>query len=201
MRGWSPRERRSWTSSRPRLAVATPTSPSGLCCQKAANHGPAARAEDVFFVERRAFPRASFGFSTWGASFSRARTHKATKRGLSQLTVSLVEGPPRRVGAVAAPAVSGYGVDGPPAGGRRTGVQAFLQRVSGEPETVAADSFRKLNTFSKTSAVEFLAPRCGVQSRTGVPQIFGGKLRRRRVRSREEGQAYKPNDVRLCTRR
>jgi len=60
-----------------------------LCCQKAVRvmqrqpHGTDPETRQLYHVY-------NFGFSQWGASFSKSTcTHKATKRGLSQLTHSL----------------------------------------------------------------------------------------------------------------
>ena len=77
----------------------------------------------------------------------------------------------------------------------------FFNVLAEEPETVAADLVPKIrNTFSKTSVVKFLTLRDAVfRVVTGVPQIFfGGKFfDGDGVRVAREGQAYKPNGVRL----
>ena len=73
-----------------------------LCCQKAVRldaapgRGLAGRISSGAEFNGGGSPQRyhvyNFGFSQWGASFSKSTcTHKATKRGLSQLTASLAE--------------------------------------------------------------------------------------------------------------
>ncbi|EEH55041.1 uncharacterized protein MICPUCDRAFT_4755, partial [Micromonas pusilla CCMP1545] len=60
-----------------------------LCCQKAVR---VMRRQPKGSDSAPAYHVYNFGFSRWGASFSKSTcTHKATKRGLSQLTASLSE--------------------------------------------------------------------------------------------------------------
>lgn len=178
-----------------------------LCCQKAAKMMVRQRAPKTSSSSSKndvPFHVYNFGFSTWGASFSKSTcTHKATKRGLSQLTVSLVE-------ELAAARVETVGVHQLSPGmvltdllleGAEPVSKRFFNVLAEEPETVAADLVPKIrNTFSKTSAVEFLTLQDAVfRVVTGVPQIFfGGKFfDGDGVRVAREGQAYKPNGVRL----
>ena len=176
-----------------------------LCCQKAAkimvrqsSRGSASGFQHVPFHVY------NFGFSTWGASFSRSTcTHKATKRGLSQLTVSLAA-------ELAAANVDTVGVHQLSPGmvltdllleGAEPVSKRFFNVLAEEPETVARDLVPKIrNTDSKTSAVEFLTlPDAVFRVVTGVPQILGGGrfFDRDGNRVAVEGEAYKPNGVRM----
>lgn len=146
----------------------------------------------------------NFGFSKWGASFSKSTcTHKATKRGLSQLTVSLTE-------ELKAAGINSIGVHQLSPGmvltdllleGAEPVSKRFFNVLAEEPETVAADLVPKIRgTFSKTSSVEFLTlPDAVFRVVTGVPAILGGgkffDSDGNRITS--NGSAYKPNGTRL----
>ena len=178
-----------------------------LCCQKAAKimvrqrRGSLQRGDASGDVPFHVY---NFGFSTWGASFSRSTcTHKATKRGLSQLTVSLAA-------ELAAANVDTVGVHQLSPGmvltdllleGAEPVSKRFFNVLAEEPETVAEDLVPKIrNTNSKTSAVEFLTlPNAVFSVVTGVPQILGGGrfFDRHGNRVAVEGEAYKPNGVRM----
>ena len=182
-----------------------------LCCQKAAKImvrqapkvGSASSRRDSA-SPHVPFHVYNFGFSTWGASFSRSTcTHKATKRGLSQLTVSLAA-------ELAAANVDTVGVHQLSPGmvltdllleGAEPVSKRFFNVLAEEPETVARDLVPKIrNTDSKTSAVEFLTlPDAVFRVVTGVPQILGGGrfFDRHGNRVAVEGEAYKPNGVRM----
>ena len=182
-----------------------------LCCQKAAKImvrqapkvGSASSRRDSA-SPHVPFHVYNFGFSTWGASFSRSTcTHKATKRGLSQLTVSLAA-------ELAAANVDTVGVHQLSPGmvltdllleGAEPVSKRFFNVLAEEPETVAEDLVPKIrNTNSKTSAVEFLTlPNAVFRVVTGVPQILGGGrfFDRHGNRVAVEGEAYKPNGVRM----
>jgi NAD(P)-dependent dehydrogenase (short-subunit alcohol dehydrogenase family) len=179
-----------------------------LCCQKAAKIMVRQRAPKTSSSSSKnasvPFHVYNFGFSTWGASFSKSTcTHKATKRGLSQLTTSLVE-------ELASANVETVGVHQLSPGmvltdllleGAEPVAKRFFNVLAEEPETVAKDLVPKIrNTFTKTSAVEFLTLQDAVfRVVFGVPQILnGGKFfDGDGVRVAREGELYKPNGVRL----
>jgi hypothetical protein len=122
---------------------------------------------------------------------------------LSQLTTSLVE-------ELASANVETVGVHQLSPGmvltdllleGAEPVAKRFFNVLAEEPETVAADLVPKIrNTFTKTSAVEFLTLQDAVfRVVFGVPQILnGGKFfDGDGVRVAREGELYKPNGVRL----
>jgi len=187
-----------------------------LCCQKAvklmrrqgaSGTGGSGEGSGSSSTNRSSSQRYhvyNFGFSRWGASFSKSTcTHKATKRGLSQLTVSLTE-------ELAAANVTTVGVHQLSPGmvltdllleGAEPISKRFFNVLAEEPETVARDLVPKIRgTNSKTSAVEFLTlPNAVFRVVTGVPQILGGGrfFDGDGNRVAVAGEAYKPNGVRL----
>ena len=150
----------------------------------------------------------NFGFSAWGASFSKSTcTHKATKRGLTQLTVSLTD-------ELKAAGIESIGVHQLSPGmvltdllltGAAPVSKRFFNVLAEEPETVAARLVPVIrNTFDKKSAVEYLTlPNAVFRVVTGVPQILGGgkffDARGNRVVA-DGALGYKPNGVRLLYR-
>ena len=129
-----------------------------LCCQKAAKimvrqrRGSLQRGDASGDVPFHVY---NFGFSTWGASFSRSTcTHKATKRGLSQLTVSLTE-------ELAAANVTTVGVHQLSPGmvltdllleGAEPISKRFFNVLAEEPETVARDLVPKIRARTRRPA-------------------------------------------------
>jgi len=121
----------------------------------------------------------NFGFSRWGASFSKSTcTHKATKRGLSQLTSALSE-------ELTEAGVECVGVHQLSPGmvltdllleGASPVARRFFNVLAEEPEVVAADLCPKIRAVSGTnSSIEFLTlPDAVRRVATGVPQIVGG---------------------------
>jgi NAD(P)-dependent dehydrogenase (short-subunit alcohol dehydrogenase family) len=121
----------------------------------------------------------NFGFSRWGASFSKSTcTHKATKRGLSQLTSALSE-------ELTEAGVECVGVHQLSPGmvltdllleGASPLARRFFNVLAEEPEVVAADLCPKIRAVSGTnSSIEFLTlPDAVRRVATGVPQIVGG---------------------------
>ena len=121
----------------------------------------------------------NFGFSRWGASFSKSTcTHKATKRGLSQLTSALSE-------ELTEAGVECVGVHQLSPGmvltdllleGASPVARRFFNVLAEEPEVVAADLCPKIRAVSGTnSSIEFLTlPDALRRVATGVPQIVGG---------------------------
>ena len=121
----------------------------------------------------------NFGFSRWGASFSKSTcTHKATKRGLSQLTSALSE-------ELTEAGVECVGVHQLSPGmvltdllleGASPVARRFFNVLAEEPEVVAADMCPKIRAVSGTnSSIEFLTlPDAVRRVATGVPQIVGG---------------------------
>lgn len=148
----------------------------------------------------------NFGFSKYGASFSRsAATHKATKVGLSQLTASANE--ELRAAGLAHVAVRQLspglvltdlllGEDGASPVARR-----IFNALAEEPEEVAAFLCpRMLDRAGGRGPVEFLTLQEAVgRMATGLPQILGGgrhfDAEGRRVRA--PGVKCKANGVRL----
>ena len=121
----------------------------------------------------------NFGFSRWGASFSKSTcTHKATKRGLSQLTSALSE-------ELTEAGVECVGVHQLSPGmvltdllleGASPVARRFFNVLAEEPEVVAADLCPKIRAVRGTnSSIEFLTlPDAVRRVATGVPQIVGG---------------------------
>ena len=121
----------------------------------------------------------NFGFSRWGASFSKSTcTHKATKRGLSQLTSALSE-------ELTEAGVECVGVHQLSPGmvltdllleGASPVARRFFNVLAEEPEVVAADMCPKIRAVSGTnSSIEFLTlPDAVRRVATGVPQIVAG---------------------------
>ena len=121
----------------------------------------------------------NFGFSQWGASFSKSTcTHKATKRGLSQLTASLAE-------ELLEAGVDSVGVHQLSPGmvltdlfleGASPVARRFFNVLAEEPEVVAADLCPKIReTVGTRGAIEFLTlPDALARVMFGVPQIVGG---------------------------
>ena len=121
----------------------------------------------------------NFGFSQWGASFSKSTcTHKATKRGLSQLTASLAE-------ELIESGVDSVGVHQLSPGmvltdllldGASPTARRFFNVLAEEPEVVAADLCPKIRaTVGTRTAIEFLTlPDALRRVVFGVPQIVGG---------------------------
>ena len=121
----------------------------------------------------------NFGFSRWGASFSKSTcTHKATKRGLSQLTSALSE-------ELTEAGVECVGVHQVSPGmvltdllleGASPVARRFFNVLAEEPEVVAADLCPKIRAVRGTnSSIEFLTlPDAVRRVATGVPQIVGG---------------------------
>ena len=121
----------------------------------------------------------NFGFSRWGASFSKSTcTHKATKRGLSQLTSALSE-------ELTEAGVECVGVHQLSPGmvltdllleGASPVARRFFNVLAEEPEVVAADLCPKIRAVRGTnSSIEFLTlPDAVRRVATGVPQIVAG---------------------------
>ena len=121
-----------------------------LCCQKAVRlmqrqpHGSDTDTKQLYNIY-------NFGFSQWGASFSKSTcTHKATKRGLSQLTQSLSE-------ELSEAGVACVGVHQLSPGmvltdlllqGASPVARRFFNVLAEEPEVVAADLVPKLRAVS-----------------------------------------------------
>ena len=162
-----------------------------LCCQKAvklmrrqgasgtggSGEGSASSSNNKSSSQR--YHVYNFGFSRWGASFSKSTcTHKATKRGLSQLTSALSE-------ELTEAGVECVGVHQLSPGmvltdllleGASPVARRFFNVLAEEPEVVAADLCPKIRAVSGTnSSIEFLTlPDAVRRVATGVPQIVGG---------------------------
>ena len=162
-----------------------------LCCQKAvklmrrqgvSGTGGSGEGSGSSSTNRSSSQRYhvyNFGFSRWGASFSKSTcTHKATKRGLSQLTSALSE-------ELTEAGVECVGVHQLSPGmvltdllleGASPLARRFFNVLAEEPEVVAADLCPKIRAVSGTnSSIEFLTlPDAVRRVATGVPQIVGG---------------------------
>ena len=162
-----------------------------LCCQKAvklmrrqgaSGTGGSGEGSGSSSTNRSSSQRYhvyNFGFSRWGASFSKSTcTHKATKRGLSQLTSALSE-------ELTEAGVECVGVHQLSPGmvltdllleGASPVARRFFNVLAEEPEVVAADMCPKIRAVSGTnSSIEFLTlPDAVRRVATGVPQIVGG---------------------------
>ena len=160
-----------------------------LCCQKAVrlmrrqdegSAGGSRRArESNGSNSPQRYHVYNFGFSQWGASFSKSTcTHKATKRGLSQLTASLAE-------ELLEAGVDSVGVHQLSPGmvltdllleGASPVARRFFNVLAEEPEVVAADLCPKIReTVGTRTAIEFLTlPDALARVMFGVPQIVGG---------------------------
>ena len=162
-----------------------------LCCQKAvklmrrqgaSGTGGSGEGSGSSSTNRSSSQRYhvyNFGFSRWGASFSKSTcTHKATKRGLSQLTSALSE-------ELTEAGVECVGVHQLSPGmvltdllleGASPVARRFFNVLAEEPEVVAADLCPKIRAVSGTnSSIEFLTlPDAVRRVATGVPQIVGG---------------------------
>ena len=162
-----------------------------LCCQKAvklmrrqgasgtggSGEGSASSSNNKSSSQR--YHVYNFGFSRWGASFSKSTcTHKATKRGLSQLTSALSE-------ELTEAGVECVGVHQLSPGmvltdllleGASPLARRFFNVLAEEPEVVAADLCPKIRAVSGTnSSIEFLTlPDAVRRVATGVPQIVAG---------------------------
>jgi NAD(P)-dependent dehydrogenase (short-subunit alcohol dehydrogenase family) len=162
-----------------------------LCCQKAvklmrrqgasgtggSGEGSASSSNNKSSSQR--YHVYNFGFSRWGASFSKSTcTHKATKRGLSQLTSALSE-------ELTEAGVECVGVHQLSPGmvltdllleGASPVARRFFNVLAEEPEVVAADLCPKIRAVRGTnSSIEFLTlPDAVRRVATGVPQIVGG---------------------------
>ena len=159
-----------------------------LCCQKAVrlmrrqdegSAGGSRRARESNGGSPQRYHVYNFGFSQWGASFSKSTcTHKATKRGLSQLTASLSE-------ELLEAGVDSVGVHQLSPGmvltdllldGASPTARRFFNVLAEEPEVVAADLCPKIReTVGTRTAIEFLTlPDALARVMFGVPQIVGG---------------------------
>lgn len=162
-----------------------------LCCQKAvklmrrqgaSGTGGSGEGSGSSSTNRSSSQRYhvyNFGFSRWGASFSKSTcTHKATKRGLSQLTSALSE-------ELTEAGVECVGVHQLSPGmvltdllleGASPVARRFFNVLAEEPEVVAADLCPKIRAVRGTnSSIEFLTlPDAVRRVATGVPQIVGG---------------------------
>ena len=174
-----------------------------LCCQKAVrlmrrqdegSAGGSRRArESNGSNSPQRYHVYNFGFSQWGASFSKSTcTHKATKRGLSQLTASLSE-------ELLEAGVDSVGVHQLSPGmvltdllleGASPVARRFFNVLAEEPEVVAADLCPKIReTVGTRTAIEFLTlPDALARVMFGVPQIVGGAFLRRRWASGRVGE-------------
>lgn len=178
-----------------------------LCCQKAVRlmqAQPAAGKSNPPGATPQSYHVYNFGFSAWGASFSKSTcTHKATKRGLSQLTQSLSE-------ELVEAGVDAVGIHQLSPGmvltdllleGANPVAKRFFNVLAEEPEAVAADVVPKVRATAGTNtSVEFLTLPDAVRRVVfGVPQILGGGrfFDGRGNRVVEDGARYKPNGVRL----
>lgn len=180
-----------------------------LCCQKAvrlmqAQPGASKAAASASGAKPQMYHVYNFGFSAWGASFSKSTcTHKATKRGLSQLTQSLSE-------ELVAAGVDAVGIHQLSPGmvltdllleGANPVAKRFFNVLAEEPEAVAADVVPKVRATTGTNtSVEFLTLPDAVRRVVfGVPQILGGGrfFDGQGNRVTENGARYKPNGVRL----
>ena len=173
--------------------------------------GPKADAFGALFLgSPRAKPQRyhvyNFGFSRWGASFSKSTcSHKATKRGVAQLTQSLSE-------ELLEAGVDAVGVHQLSPGmvltdllleGADPTAKRFFNVLAEEPETVAEAVVPRIRaTRGTNTAIEFLPlPEAIRRVVTGVPQILGPRGRHfengsgRRIE--ETGKAYKENGVKL----
>ena len=148
----------------------------------------------------------NFGFSRWGASFSKSTcSHKATKRGVAQLTQSLSE-------ELLEAGVDAVGVHQLSPGmvltdllleGADPTAKRFFNVLAEEPETVAEAVVPRIRaTRGTNTAIEFLPlPEAIRRVVTGVPQILGPRGRHfengsgRRIE--ETGKACKENGVKL----
>ena len=182
---------------------------------KPPNTGTAAGPKDAFGAllfgsTPRAPPQLyhvyNFGFSRWGASFSKSTcSHKATKRGVAQLTQSLSE-------ELLEAGVDAVGVHQLSPGmvltdllleGADPTAKRFFNVLAEEPETVAEAVVPRIRaTRGTNTAIEFLPlPEAIRRVVTGVPQILGPRGRHfengsgRRIE--ETGKAYKENGVKL----
>ena len=153
-----------------------------LCCQKAVRlmqAQPAAGKSNPPGATPQSYHVYNTGFSAWGASFSKSTcTHKATKRGLSQLTQSLSE-------ELVEAGVDAVGIHQLSPGmvltdllleGANPVAKRFFNVLAEEPETVAADVVPKVRATAGTNtSVEFLTLPDAVRRVVfGVPQILGG---------------------------
>jgi NAD(P)-dependent dehydrogenase (short-subunit alcohol dehydrogenase family) len=160
-----------------------------LCCQKAVKLMRRQGASSSGSGEERSSSSTNkssqryhvynFGFSRWGASFSKSTcTHKATKRGLSQLTSALSE-------ELTEAGVECVGVHQLSPGmvltdllleGASPVARRFFNVLAEEPEVVAADLCPKIRAVRGTnSSIEFLTlPDAVRRVATGVPQIVAG---------------------------
>ena len=175
-----------------------------LCCQKAIRIMQRQPRGDGSGSSRQRYHVYNFGFSPWGASFSKSTcTHKSTKRGLSQLTQSLSE-------ELLEAGVDTVGVHQLSPGmvltdllldGASPVARRFFNVLAEEPEVVAADVVVKVRAVSGTNtSIEFLTlPDAVKRVVLGVPQILGGGrfFDKDGNRVTRDGERYKENGTRL----